>query len=135
MNDRLVFLLEDQKNQQIHFHEIFDDIGNVNYVTASSYEEGLEIINSSNYDYLRYFIDMKFPYEKSESSDSAGYYGAQFVDELRTIGIDPERIVMMSSIISLSDIQSCNDIGIDPSHIISKEKLTKKKIEELLNSV
>ena len=125
----LVFLLDDEESERTYFKETLEEIS---YQVVSCYcvTDAINVFDQTGDVYQKYFLDMTIPRRPNIGANWRG--SPTYARYLIKQGVDPKKIIIMSAEVSDNDKIAAREHGMPPEQIVSKGKLTYKRLKEIL---
>lgn len=129
MTLNLAFLLEDEQSDRAVLENRLRAIGLVP-TTYPNVEDARRHLDVTGDIYSVYFLDMQVPVCRDESPVHKG--GLELRDYLISKKVSPEKIFLISGIVSYQDERAAAEYDFPPDQIIGKDQFTEKFLRELL---
>lgn len=129
MAQNLVFILEDEESDRFVLETHLREVGFVP-TTKPNVEDARRHLDETGDVYAYYFLDMQVPVRRDESPVHKG--GFELRDYLIEKKVNPQKIFLISGVVSYQDERAAQEYDFSPNQIIGKDQFTEKFLKELL---
>ena len=129
MASNLAFLLEDEEIDRIVLENRLNEVGLIP-VTYNNVEDAKNQFNKTGDIYVAYFLDMQVPVLKGETPVHKA--GLELRDCLIGKNVNPNKIFLMSGVVSYQDEIVAKEYAFSSNKIIGKGQFTEQFLRELL---
>ena len=134
--DNGLLIFEDDLGAAALFKEYAESVGFSPVIGAGNFNEAIQQLAGQRNKIKAALLDMSVPYSSAKNDGPNPRAGPDLRNRLiDEFGFSPASILLMSGDISEYDRESCFDHKVDPSLLVEKEDVSRKKIEELFNLV